>query len=55
LNVEERERLLTAGEGERERQGDRDRSFAGLRERQERGRQELRRSERDGGRNLAPE
>jgi hypothetical protein len=44
LNVEEREGLLTAGGGETERQGDRDRSFAGLRERQE-----LRRTERETG------
>jgi hypothetical protein len=47
LNVEEREGLLTV---RRERQGDRDRSFVGLRERQE-----LRRSERDSGQNLASE
>jgi hypothetical protein len=46
--VEERER-----ERERERQGDKDRSFTELRERQEQGRQELCRGERDSGQNLA--
>jgi hypothetical protein len=59
LNVEERDGLLATSGGERERerererQGDKDRSFTELRERQEQGRQELCRGERDSGQNLA--